>query len=164
MPGVDSDTPPPADEEKAFWPLADQPDDVDDIGLMASRRRASASKPSSSATLNNDFAGLAAIFQPFLPASAQKDPAPMAPATPRLVPRTVPIASPAKPANTTIPEFFTAFKLSDDILQRLTQLQLDGPHLLEFLESSVLDQYLQLGQRASVRYAEAEWKKRKIGV
>jgi hypothetical protein len=56
-------------------------------------------------------------------------------------------------------EFGVAFKLSAEILQRLEPLELDGPHLLEFIENAILDQHLTINQRASLRYAEAQWKK-----
>jgi hypothetical protein len=73
-------------------------------------------------------------------------------------------ASLAKPAKMSISDFCTAFKLSDDIHKHLLPLELDGPHVLEYLENSVLDNYLKLGQRAALRYAEAEWKKGKLGL
>ncbi|KAJ7933653.1 hypothetical protein B0H13DRAFT_1855896 [Mycena leptocephala] len=81
MPGVDTEKPPPATEEKAFWSLDTQPEDLDDIDLLASRRRAVSSKPNSAVTINNDFSGLAAILTPFLtkpanPAAAPSTPTP----------------------------------------------------------------------------------------
>jgi hypothetical protein len=166
MPDVNVEKPPPPEEEKAFWPLDDseQRDDVDDIALLASRCRIGA-KPASSGsqvTINNDFAGLAAILTPFFPAAVGGK---NTPSTPTAVRSTQSVtASPAKPTKMSIFDFCTAFKLSDDIHECLLPLELDGPHVLEYLETSVLDSYLKLGQQAALRYAEAEWKKGKLGL
>ncbi|KAF8207781.1 hypothetical protein K438DRAFT_1755197 [Mycena galopus ATCC 62051] len=65
-PGVDLKTPPPPKQEKGFWPLEDQPDDIDDISLFTSRRCASSSKPSSVVTINNDFTGFGNLLTPLL--------------------------------------------------------------------------------------------------
>ncbi|KAJ7200115.1 hypothetical protein GGX14DRAFT_660571 [Mycena pura] len=139
-PDVTITTPPPPEDAKAFWPLGQQNDDVDDIAMLAARRRNASHKPSSSVTINNDFAGLVTLLQPFLAPTGQE----ARPSTPG--PRSTqpfPIASPAKPARMTIAEFCTAFKLSDALLQRLLPLEFDGPHVLAFVENEILDQYSQ---------------------
>lgn len=158
MDGVDINTPPGPETEKMFWPLNPQ-DNVDDIAMLASRRRAALNKPASasSVTINNDFAGLATLLQPFRPATSTD-----IPNTPRSRPAPILSASPAKPAQMTVAEFCNAFKLKPEVLDRLLPLDLDGPHVFEFLENSVLDSYLTIGQRTSLRYAEAQWKKGKI--
>lgn len=158
MEGVDIDTLPPLEQEKAFWPVDNQPDEIDDIALLASRRRTNASKPNSSVVINNDFAGLTAIFAPFLPSGNNTTAAPLTPSIGRSIP---PPASPAKPARMSIPEFCQAFKLSDDILQHLEPIQFEGPHVLAYVENTILDQHLSISQRASLRFAEGEWKKGK---
>ncbi|KAJ7678311.1 hypothetical protein DFH06DRAFT_1423066 [Mycena polygramma] len=87
MPAVDVENPPPADSEKAFWPVENQPDDVDDIALLAARRRtnsANSAKSNPSVVINNDFAGLAAILTPFI---APTNTAAAAPSTPLPIPR-----------------------------------------------------------------------------
>ncbi|KAF7371988.1 PARP-type domain-containing protein [Mycena venus] len=159
MEGVDIETPPPPEEEKAFWPVANQPDEIGDIALLASCRRANGSKPNSaSVVINNDFAGLAALLMPFLPSANNTTAAPSTPSICRPIP---PQASPAKPARMNIPEFCRTFKLSDDILQCFEPLQFAGPHVLEYIENTILDQHLSIAQRASLHFAEAEWKKGK---
>ncbi|KAJ6480070.1 hypothetical protein DFH09DRAFT_1465788 [Mycena vulgaris] len=157
---VDVQNPPPPEEEKIFWPT-EQQGDVDDIAQLAARRRQVSNKLTStpSITVNNDFSGLVALFKPLLPSSAPDNP-PMSPHTPNIArPRAPP--SPEKPAMT-IAEFCTAFRLPAAILKELRPLQLDGPHQLENLENSILDTYLPIGQRLSLRYAEAQWKKGKV--
>ncbi|KAJ6552116.1 hypothetical protein DFH09DRAFT_1319504 [Mycena vulgaris] len=157
---VDVQNPPPPEKEKMFWPTEQQAD-IDDIAQLAARRRQVSNKPAStpSITVNNDFSGLAALFKPLLPSSAPHNP-PMSPRTPNIArPRAPP--SPEKPAMT-IAEFCTAFRLPAAIVEGLRPLQLDGPHLLEHLENSILDTYLPIGQRLSLRYAEAQWKKGKV--
>ncbi|KAF7371210.1 hypothetical protein MSAN_00756600 [Mycena sanguinolenta] len=159
-PGVDLKTPPPPEEEKGFWPPEDQPDDIDDISLFASRRRASSSKPSSAVTINNDFAGLATILTLLLSSSHRTPVAVMTPSTPtphRPPPPIFSPASPARPAKMTILEFCAAFRLSDQIRDCLLPLELDGPHVLKFIKDEELNQYLTLGQRTSLRYAESKW-------
>ncbi|KAJ7138971.1 hypothetical protein C8R44DRAFT_727095 [Mycena epipterygia] len=161
MLGVTLNTPPGPDKEKMFWPVDQQPDPVDDIALLAARRRGLSSNPNSSVTINNDFAGFTTLFQPLLATTSTQVP---------LTPTNHPISrantwvSPAKPAHMTMTDFCHAFKLSNDILQRLEPLELDGPHVLDFLKNAVLDQYLKLGQGASLRYAQDQWKKGKIGI
>ncbi|KAJ7131599.1 hypothetical protein C8R43DRAFT_957091 [Mycena crocata] len=154
---VDNDNPPPLD--KTFWPT-EAHDNIDDIALLASRRRNQLATGNGSAapsiTVNNDFAGIAALLQPFVPAPAPA----IAPASST---SHVPV-SPAKCSRMTIAEFCVAFKLSDKILLRLEPLELTGPHLLDFVENSVLDTHLKIGQRTELHYAEAEWKKGKKGV
>lgn len=152
--------PPGPDEEKMFWP-SEREDAVDDVAMLAARRR-SASKPASasSVTINNDFAGLAAIFQPLLAASTSHPPLPTVPHSPvHSVPRPSAPVSPIKPTRMTMKEFCTAFELGSDILDCLVPMKLAGPHVLEYLENSILDKYMEIGQRLSVRYAEGLWKK-----
>ncbi|KAJ7034291.1 hypothetical protein C8F04DRAFT_1102156 [Mycena alexandri] len=169
IPTVTTKKPPPPEEEKAFWPLDDGLSDIDDISMLATRRRNIAAKPatSSGVTINNDFSALATIMQPIISASTsvinRQNPS-EAPSTPNNnhLPHRL-LASPAKPAEMTIPQFCNAFRLSADILQRLSALELEGPHLLAYVENSVLDAHLTIGQRAAVRFAENEWKKGKIG-
>lgn len=160
-PDVTITTPPPPEDAKAFWPLDQQNDDMDDIAMLAARRRNASNKPSSSVTINNDFSGLATLLQPFL-ASTSREARPSTPG-PRPM-QLFPLASPAKPAQMTITEFCAAFKLSDALLQRLLPLEFDGPHVLAFVENEILDQHLLLTQRASLRFAESEWKKGKTGL
>ncbi|KAJ6485306.1 hypothetical protein C8R47DRAFT_1196825 [Mycena vitilis] len=52
----------------------------------------------------------------------------------------------------------------DDIYDRIAELKLEGPHVLEYVENAILDRYLTIGQRASLRFAEGEWKKGKVGL
>ncbi|KAJ7451221.1 hypothetical protein B0H11DRAFT_2330486 [Mycena galericulata] len=163
------------DEEEEADPLGQnsgteaQSDDVDDIAMLAARRRSASAKPAStsSVTINNDFAGLAAIFQPFLTGAASASASHSQPQAPRSPSRPAPLpstsASPLKPTRLTIAEFCTAFDLGPDILDQLTPMKLAGPHVLEFVENEILDKYLEIGQRVSVRYAEAQWKKGKAG-
>ncbi|KAJ7684895.1 hypothetical protein DFH06DRAFT_1313273 [Mycena polygramma] len=73
IPNVDINTPLPPEEEKMFWSLNSATDDVDDIALLTTRRQNTSNKSHLSAltiTVNNDFMGLAALFQPLLPTSA----------------------------------------------------------------------------------------------
>ncbi|KAJ7799173.1 hypothetical protein B0H14DRAFT_3788555 [Mycena olivaceomarginata] len=146
---VNGDRIEPPEDAKAFWSLDQQNDDL------------AANKPSSSVTINNDFSGLATLLQPFL-ASTSREARPSTPG-PRPM-QLFPLASPAKPAQMTITEFCAAFKLSDALLQRLLPLEFDGPHVLAFVENEILDQHLLLTQRASLRFAESEWKKGKTGL
>ncbi|KAJ6462376.1 hypothetical protein C8R47DRAFT_1327197 [Mycena vitilis] len=135
LPEVDLDTPPP---NKMFQPKGQ--DDVDDIGLLAARRRNQA-KPQSSPTItiNNDFAGLALILRP-LPAT------PGTPAPRTHVPGTMPQnPSPVKPAQMSFDAFCTAADLGD-IPAKVAALRIRGPHILEFIENSVLDNYLVIGE------------------
>ncbi|KAJ7493377.1 hypothetical protein B0H11DRAFT_2228152 [Mycena galericulata] len=102
-PGVSADMPPGPNEEKMFWPAEAQSDDVDDIAMLAARRRSASAKPAStsSVTINNDFAGLAAIFQPFLTGAASASASHSQPQAPRSPSRPAPLpstsASPLKP-------------------------------------------------------------------
>ncbi|KAJ7191904.1 hypothetical protein B0H12DRAFT_1246229 [Mycena haematopus] len=166
MPNVDINNPPPPDEEKMFWPVEQPGAETDDIAMLA-RRRVAATKSQSAPTItiNNDYAGLAAILQPLLAGSSSTATAsaPALPSTP-INPSSSRsfFASPAKPASMSMAEFGIAFKLSIDTLERLEPLSLDGPHLLEFVENAVLDQHLTINQRAALRYAESQWKKGKI--
>ncbi|KAJ7653555.1 hypothetical protein DFH06DRAFT_1330275 [Mycena polygramma] len=159
VPNVDINTPPPLEEEKMFWPPDSATDAVDDIALLAARRQNTSNKSHPSAptiTVNNDFTGLAALFQPLLPTSATQG-TPVAPPAPTPTIHALP-SSPQK-QKMTVDQFCTAFELDTDIQARLQPLKLQGPHLLEHLENSILDQYLEIGQRLAVRYAEAQWKK-----
>ncbi|KAJ7897715.1 hypothetical protein B0H14DRAFT_2557695 [Mycena olivaceomarginata] len=162
MDGVDVENPPPPEEEKMFWPAEQQPDGEPDNIAMLARRRVAANKSQSSPniTINNDYAGLATLLQPLFntPSSSTRP----TPTTPAIIPsRSNVSASPAIPAYMTMTEFCIAFDLSDDIMQCLAPLELDGPHLLKFIENQILDQYLKMGQRAAVPYAESVWKKGK---
>ncbi|KAJ7243149.1 hypothetical protein B0H12DRAFT_1074029 [Mycena haematopus] len=119
---------------------------------------------SSNITINNDYAGLATLLQPLFHSTPSSSNRPF-PTTPADVSsRYNACASPAKPARMTMTEFCIAFDLSDDIMQRIAPLELDGPHLLKFIENTILDQYLRMGQRAAVRYAESEWQKGKTSL
>ncbi|KAJ7731650.1 hypothetical protein B0H16DRAFT_1696658 [Mycena metata] len=163
-PNVDVQTPPGPDVEKMFWPPTDAAtaDDVDDIGTLASRRKSLLSKsaPTSSVTVNNDFSAFASILRPFLPGSTSAPSISTPHRTPtRTAPRPSLSASPLKPTPMTIAEFCTAFKLSAEIADGLAPMELEGPHLLEFLENSLLDKYLKIGQRITLRYAESQWQK-----
>jgi hypothetical protein len=127
-----------------------QDDDVDDIALLAARRRNQSNKTSApTITINNDFAGLAQILRPAaVPSTTSSH---NAPGTPQ-------IRSPAKPAHMTFSAFCLAADLPD-IPAKLEALAIRGPHVLEFIENSKLDEYLVVGERADLRFAESQWKK-----
>lgn len=149
-----------------FWPVSNAPeqDEIDDIAMLAARRKlVNKPAPSSSVTINNDFSGFAALFEPLMAASSRMSsrtfpPAATASTPPRSPARAARYASPLKPTAMTIPEFCDAFKLSADIADALGAMDLSGPHLLAFSSDSDLDKYLRIGQRLSVRYAESQWK------
>ncbi|KAJ7135506.1 hypothetical protein C8R43DRAFT_1132716 [Mycena crocata] len=101
------------------------------------------------------------LIIPFLAASVPGT-ASLPPSTPRRSALVASYASPAKPAQMSFLEFCHAFKLSADISERLAPLELDGPHVLPFIENTILDQYLKFGQRASLRFAEDQWSKGKV--
>ncbi|KAJ7021398.1 hypothetical protein C8F04DRAFT_1402995 [Mycena alexandri] len=152
--GVDFEHPP---ADRMFQPV-EGADDVDDIALLA-RRRTQANQANKSTTpsitINNDFAGLAQLFRPDHAATAlapTHQPAP----TPR-------IPSPVKPLQMSFAAFCLAANLPIDISAKLEILEIAGPHLLEFIENSVLDQYLSVRNCAALRYAESQWKKGLIG-
>ncbi|KAJ7736647.1 hypothetical protein B0H16DRAFT_1466544 [Mycena metata] len=151
--GVDLEHPPP---DKMFQPV-EGADDVDDIALLA-RRRNQANQASKSATptitINNDFAGLAQLLRP------DHAMAPLAPTQLAPMPR---IPSPVKPVQMSFAAFCLAANLHPDVATKLEILEIAGPHLLEFIENSILDQYLSVGNRAALRYAESQWKKGLIG-
>ncbi|KAJ7657574.1 hypothetical protein B0H17DRAFT_1213424 [Mycena rosella] len=135
MDGVDIQTPPPPEEEKMFWPVQKHTGgEPDDIAMLARRRvAANRSQSSPNVTINNDYAGLATLLQPlfnYTPSSITRP----TPTTPANVSYSNISASPAKPARMTMIAFCTAFDLSDDIVQRLVPLEMDGPHLLDFIE------------------------------
>lgn len=44
-----------------------------------------------------------------------------------------------------------------EIPAKLEVLEIRGLHLLKFIENSVLDKYLKVGERAALRYAESQW-------
>ncbi|KAJ7321604.1 hypothetical protein DFH08DRAFT_818464 [Mycena albidolilacea] len=163
MDGVDVENPPPPEEEKMFWPAEQQPGGEPDNIAMLARRHVAANKSQSSPniTINNDYAGLATLLQPLFNNTPSSSTRPT-PTTPAIIPsRSNASASPAKSARMTMTEFCIAFDLSDDIMQHLAPLELDGPHLLEFIKNQILDQYLKMGQRVAVQYAESVWKKGK---
>ncbi|KAJ7023032.1 hypothetical protein C8F04DRAFT_1271854 [Mycena alexandri] len=130
MPNVTVTEPPPPEEEKMFWPLDDQLADIDDISMLASLRPPIIA--ASTSALNRGR-------EPTEPLSTPK------------IPRRL-FGSPAKPAKMDIPDFCAAFGLGDDILQRLVPMKLDGPQLLKYVDDKTLDLYLELGQRAKVRW------------
>jgi hypothetical protein len=45
------------------------------------------------------------------------------------------------------------------LFPKLEVLEIEGPHLLDFVTDTDLDKYLSVGQRAALRYAHAQWKK-----
>ncbi|KAJ7611965.1 hypothetical protein B0H17DRAFT_1189169 [Mycena rosella] len=117
MDGVDVQTPPPPEEEKMFWPVqkhtGGEPDDI----AMLARRRVAANRSQSSPNVTINTITLTDSDHPCQCASHSNI-----------------SASPAKPARMTMIAFCTAFDLSDDIVQRLVPLEMDGPHLLDFIE------------------------------
>ncbi|KAJ7877075.1 hypothetical protein B0H14DRAFT_3130266 [Mycena olivaceomarginata] len=153
-PEVDLSNPPPL-ENKLFMPSVTSA--TDDIALLASRRLNNKSASPPSITVNNDFSGFAALLQPLFPASR---PAPTTAATPSSGSSLAP-HSPSKRTRMSMSDFCTAFELSAEIQIRIMPLELTGPHLLTFIENSVLDTHLTIGQRAELRFAEEEWKRGK---
>ncbi|KAJ7627430.1 hypothetical protein FB45DRAFT_1029776 [Roridomyces roridus] len=163
MPGVDENNPPK--EEKDFWQRPQQIGDMDDIESLA-RRRVAANKAQTSPniTINNDYSFLATLLQPLI-GNQRTTTATKGPSTPsHSRAHGAGFASPAKPARMTMIEFCNAFDLSDEIQRRLAFLKLAGPHLLAYVENSLLDKHLEIGQRAEVRHAEAEWQKAKTSL
>ncbi|KAJ7140423.1 hypothetical protein C8R46DRAFT_1361279 [Mycena filopes] len=147
IPGVDTETPPAG---AMFGAAAQGGEDADDVALLARRRLNHASSSSTpTITINNDLAALATIAQMFRP-DAQAAPPPPPP-----IPR---FPSPTKPSDMEFGPFCIAAKLPD-IAVKLEVLQIAGPHLLEYIENQVLDEYLLVGERAALRWAEAQWKK-----
>jgi hypothetical protein len=142
-------------ENKLFMPSVTSA--TDDIALLASRRLNNKSASPPSITVNNDFSGFAALLQPLFPASR---PAPTTAATPSSGSSLAP-HSPSKRTRMSMSDFCTAFELSAEIQIRIMPLELTGPHLLAFIENSVLDTHLTIGQRAELRFAEEEWKQGK---
>ncbi|KAJ7739785.1 hypothetical protein DFH07DRAFT_778609 [Mycena maculata] len=165
MPNVNVNTPPPPEEEKMFWPVEQQPGaDGDDIAMLPRRRATTAKTSAPQITINNDYTGLATLLQPLMP-SAHSNALHNTPSTPLNAHSCLHAnTSPAKPAQMTFAEFGASFKVSAETLQRLAPLELDGPHVFEFVENSDLDAYLTLGQHAALRYAHSEWKKGKLEV
>ncbi|KAJ7756010.1 hypothetical protein B0H14DRAFT_3512289 [Mycena olivaceomarginata] len=148
---VDLQTPP---TDKMFYPLEGH-DDADDISLLARCRNQSNKVPASTTniTVNPDYDGLINLFQ-----SIQNP----RPATPvhycaRAHPPSHP-SSPVKPAALTFEAFCEAAGIPH-LIPKLVVLEIDGPHLLEFIGDTDLDKYLSVGQRASLRYAQSQWKK-----
>ncbi|KAJ7698478.1 hypothetical protein B0H14DRAFT_3528856 [Mycena olivaceomarginata] len=148
---VNLQTPP---TDKMFYPLEGH-DDADDISLLARRRNQSNKVPASTTniTVNPDYDGLVNLFQ-----SIQNP----RPATPvhyraRAHPPSHP-SSPVKPAALTFEVFCKAAGIPH-LIPKLVILEIDGPHLLEFIGDTDLDKYLSVGQRASLRYAQSQWKK-----
>jgi hypothetical protein len=124
--------------------------DTNDLGLL-SRRRA-ANQPLTAApsiVINNDFEGLAAMFQGNKP-----PPGPQVPANP--VPR--PIRAAQVPKMTLI-AFCERFDISDFVLQKLDVLKITGPHGLRFVtdEQLVHAGQLDIGELADVRDAQERW-------
>ncbi|KAJ7724694.1 hypothetical protein B0H14DRAFT_3621250 [Mycena olivaceomarginata] len=66
--------------------------------------------------------------------------------------------SPVKPAALTFEAFCEAAGIPH-LIPKLVILEIDGLHLLEFIGDTDLDKYLLVGQRASLRYAQLQWKK-----
>ncbi|KAJ7811288.1 hypothetical protein B0H14DRAFT_2606634 [Mycena olivaceomarginata] len=146
---VDLSKPPPS-ENKLFMPSTTGA--TDDIALLASRRLNNKSASSPSITVNNDLSGFAALLQPLLPASR---PAPTAAATPSRGSSLAPHST-SERTRMSMFNFCTAFELSAEIQIRIMPLELTGPHLLAFIENSVVDTHLTIGQRAELRFAEEE--------
>jgi hypothetical protein len=67
--------------------------------------------------------------------------------------------SPTKPISTSFEGFFRVAGLPKNILTKLMVLKIRSPNLLEYIENQILDQYLPVGQRADLRYAESQWRK-----
>ncbi|KAJ7189227.1 hypothetical protein C8R46DRAFT_1024397 [Mycena filopes] len=142
--GVDLDTPPAG---AMFGNVPQQDADADDVALLARRRLNQTSSGSApTININNDFAALAQIFRP----TAQ----PTAPDLPP-IPRH---PSPTKPVEMEFAAFCNAAKLPH-IAAKLEVLEIEGPHLLDFIENQDLDKYLKVGERAALRHAHAQWKK-----
>ncbi|KAF8176382.1 hypothetical protein K438DRAFT_1979172 [Mycena galopus ATCC 62051] len=163
-PDVDVQNPPAPELEKMFWPIlgVETQDDIDDIASLAARRKSlSVSKTAStSVTVNNDLSAFANLLGPLLAGSAPHGSLSCTITTPVHSPRR-PLASisPIKTTPMMIAEFCHIFNLSEEIAAGLALMELDGPHLLKFLENSVLDKYLKIGQRLSLCFAESRWKK-----
>ncbi|KAJ7883888.1 hypothetical protein B0H14DRAFT_3746151 [Mycena olivaceomarginata] len=144
--------PPPTD--KMFYPLEGH-DDADDISLLARRRNQSNKAPvaTTNITVNPDYNGLVNLFQSI------QNPRPTTPVhyrAPAHPPSHPP--SPVKPAALTFEAFCEAAGIPH-LIPKLVVLEIDGPHLLEFIGDTDLDKYLSVGQRASLRYAQLQWKK-----
>ncbi|KAJ7795563.1 hypothetical protein B0H14DRAFT_3553982 [Mycena olivaceomarginata] len=133
---VDLQTPP---TDKMFYPLEGH-DDADDISLLARRRNQSNKAPAATTniTVNPDYNGLSHYHAPAHPPSHPP--------------------SPVKPAALTFEAFCEAAGIPH-LIPKLVILEIDGPHLLEFIGDTDLDKYLSVGQRASLRYAQLQWKK-----
>ncbi|KAJ7743542.1 hypothetical protein B0H14DRAFT_3607325 [Mycena olivaceomarginata] len=134
---VDLQTPP---TDKMFYPLEGH-NNVDDISLLARRHNQSNKAPvaTTNITVNPDYNGLVNLFQLI------QNPCPATPVhyhAPAHPPSHPP--SPVKPAALTF---------------ELVILEIDGPHLLKFIGDTDLDKYLSVGQRASLRYTQLQWKK-----
>ncbi|KAJ7875504.1 hypothetical protein B0H14DRAFT_3437062 [Mycena olivaceomarginata] len=142
---VDLQNPPP---DKMFHPLEGQ-DDIDDIGLLA-RRCNQSNKPvaaTTQITVVPDYSGLATLLQSI------QNPHPATPIQHRSA-----APSPVKPAHMTFEMFCQATNILHLFL-KLEVLEIEGPHLLDFVTDTDLDKYLSVGQRAALRYAHAQWKK-----
>jgi hypothetical protein len=148
---VDLQTPP---TDKMFYPLEGH-DDADDISLLARRRNQSNKAPAATTniTVNPDYNGLVNLFHSI------QNPRPATPVhyhAPAHPPSHPP--SPVKPAALTFEAFCEAAGIPH-LIPKLVILEIDGPHLLEFIGDTDLDKYLSVGQRASLRYAQLQWKK-----
>ncbi|KAJ7860216.1 hypothetical protein B0H14DRAFT_3623936 [Mycena olivaceomarginata] len=148
---VDLQTPP---TDKMFYPLEGH-NDADDISLLARRCNQSNRMlvATTNITVNPDYKGLVNLFQSF------QNPRPATPVhycAPAHPPSHPP--SPVKPAALTFEECCKTARIPHLIL-KLVILKIDGPHLLEFINNTDLDKYLSVGQHASLRYAQSQWKK-----
>ncbi|KAJ7820391.1 hypothetical protein B0H14DRAFT_3735691 [Mycena olivaceomarginata] len=148
---VDLQTPP---TDKMFYPLEGH-DDTDDISLLARRRNQSNKAPAATTniTVNPDYNGLVNLFQSIQNPRPATSVHYRAPAHPPSHP-----PSPVKPAALTFEAFCEAAGIPH-LIPKLVILEIDGPHLLEFIGDTDLDKYLSVGQRASLRYAQLQWKK-----
>ncbi|KAJ7872469.1 hypothetical protein B0H14DRAFT_3564642 [Mycena olivaceomarginata] len=140
--------------DKMFYPLEGH-NDIDNISLLARRRNQSNKAPTATTniTVNPDYNGLVNLFQSI------QNPGPATPVhyrAPAHPPSHPP--SPVKPAALTFEAFCEAAGIPH-LIPKLVILEIDGLHLLEFIGDTDLDKYLLVGQRASLRYAQLQWKK-----
>ncbi|KAJ7897724.1 hypothetical protein B0H14DRAFT_3589786 [Mycena olivaceomarginata] len=148
---IDLQTPP---TDKMFYPLEGH-DNADDISLLTRRCNQSNKVPvaTNNITVNPDYNGLVnllQLIQNLCPATPVHYCAPAHPPSHS--------ASPLKPAALTFEAFCEATGIPH-LIPKLVILEIDGLHLLEFIGNTDLNKYLSVGQRASLCYAQLQWKK-----
>ena len=114
-----------------------------DVALLARRAARNQTNGTSGITLN--FSGLSDLIGA-RPASADHS-------------SNVSAAHPKLPPKISLEEFCNQYQLTDSIYNRLTNLQVTGPHALRFLENQVLrdEGFLSTAQVADVRDAQERW-------